>query len=447
MTLESPALHELQFDLHARYRLLADILTCALPAGGGRAYRLLDVGAGPSRLTEQFLPPGHATVIRTDVDSFGDSELVVVPHGMSLPFEDSTFDAVVAMDVLEHMPAADRPAFLKECVRTTQRLTVIATPIGGPAVSEVELTYGRIYRQLFNQSEHFLEEHASYGLPVADELGGAAAELGVHLVTSDNVLLADWLALNVADLVLSTINDGYGAKRFLSRRFNESLPSAYRSGAHYRRFYLLTRDPDLAAALGQLLDPTQLPDPAEHAEDALLVLAQQFRGYVENYNAPFLDAVLADRETAIAGLNTAIEAKDVHIGKLSADFSREVGEMAAMIEAKDAHIDKLSADHDRRIGEMASTIEAKDAHIDKLSADYGRRIGEMATTIEAKDALIGELTSLAETNDQKIAALQQVARERDEATEQLELLRQSLSWKLTAPLRALRSSAGQPKAK
>ena len=422
MTLESPAPHELQFDLHARYRLLADILTCALPAGGGRVYRLLDVGAGPSRLTEQFLPPGHATVIRTDVDSFGDSELVVIPHGAPLPFEDRAFDAVVAMDVLEHMPAADRPAFLRECVRTTQRLTVIATPIGGPAVSDAELIYGRIHRQLFNQSERFLEEHASYGLPTADELEAAAVELGVHLVTSDNVLLADWLALNVADLVLSTINDGYGAKRFLSRLFNESLPGAYRAGAHYRRFYLLTRDPDLAAALGRLLDPTQLPDPTEHPEDALLVLAQQFKNYVENYNAPFLDAVLADRETAIKGLNTAIAAKDDHIGKLGADFGRQVREMAA-------------------------TIEEKDTHTSKLNADFSRQVHEMAATIEAKDAQLGELTGLMEMNDRKIAALQQAAWERDQAMEQLELLRQSLSWKLTAPLRVLRSLARRPKAK
>src|SRR6266540_1611768 len=105
----SAACESHQCDLHARYSKLAEILTSVLTPAV--ATRILDVGAGPQRLTEQFLPPGFAAVTRTDVEAFEDEHLIAVPPNAALPFPSGAFDAVVAMDVLEHVPPTERDFF------------------------------------------------------------------------------------------------------------------------------------------------------------------------------------------------------------------------------------------------------------------------------------------------------------------------------------------------
>ena len=301
----SDALLEHQFDLYARYRALADILGAALADRSDR--RVLDVGAGPQHLTESFLPPGFATVVRTDVDSYGDPGLVAVPPGTPLPFADGAFDAVVAMDVLEHVRPAERDDFLRECLRVASRVVVMAAPIGCPEVVAAEREFGQAFGQLFRHGERFLEEHAALGLPLPEATANTFTAAGASVLTVDNVRLADWLALNVSNLYLSTVNDGDKVRRFVNRRQNLALAPAYRDAQHYRRFYVATRDPALAAALAERFDPARLP--AEDGQPAapLLVLAQLFRDYAAEYDAPFIDEVKA-----------AIVAKDAHIDGLQA---------------------------------------------------------------------------------------------------------------------------------
>src|SRR5437667_409851 len=53
---------------------------------------------------------------------------VVRASGTSLPFRDRGFDAVLSVDVLEHLRSADRPVFLRECPRVAARRLVLIFP-------------------------------------------------------------------------------------------------------------------------------------------------------------------------------------------------------------------------------------------------------------------------------------------------------------------------------
>ncbi|MFZ4759456.1 MAG: methyltransferase domain-containing protein, partial [Burkholderiaceae bacterium] len=360
-----------QFDLHARYRALAGVLQASLPDGDGPR-TVLDVGAGPSRLVEAFLPPGWATVVRTDVDAFGDPSIVVVPPGAPLPYPDGAFDAVVSMDVLEHVLPEQRDAFLRECLRVARGVAVIAAPLGCAEVRDAEVRYAAVYRDLVGRSEAFLDEHAAFGLPESAAVGATLAAAGARVVELDNVRIADWIATNVVDLAFSLLNDGMQVKDLLARGFNDTLPVVYRDAAHYRRFWLATRDDTIALRLRALADRTALPSATGHSDDPLAVVVRSFRDYASRFHGPTLEAVVADRDRKIHDAASLLADKDAHITKLEADLVRaaevvtslestrgELVVLQAAIAAKDGYIEGLQG-----------VIDAKDRHITGLEAQF-----------------------------------------------------------------------------
>lgn len=339
------ATNELQFDLFARYSMLAAIVRTVSKPDLQAA--LIDIGAGISRLTERFLPDHFGKIVRTDIEDFGDAGITVVPTGEHLPFDDGSFACAVAMDVLEHMPDDARASFMGECLRVAPRLAIIATPIGLPIVSAAESVYAEGYRCLFSQALAFLDEHTGFGLPNPEKIASVAVTLGAEVVTVDSVRLPEWLATNLIDLYFSTINDGGAAKRFMARRLAESFPIAG-TGQHYRRFYVLTRDPDIAKALRATFPPPESTTDSRPLEDAALILAKQFRDYVAAYDAPFIAAERADLAQSIDYLRGIIAAKDAHIVKLN--------ELNADISAK---LQALNAQKRQELGDGQEQNESK----------------------------------------------------------------------------------------
>ena len=52
-----------------------------------------------------------------------------------LPFSDRAFEVVVAVDLLEHVAAEDRPQAVREICRVARSRAVIACPAGEPALA------------------------------------------------------------------------------------------------------------------------------------------------------------------------------------------------------------------------------------------------------------------------------------------------------------------------
>ncbi len=102
--------------------------------------RVCDVGAGPGRFSQIYgetvlgpvglSPAEHLSACDTDCDSFGYSkvECRTIPPTGRLPFEDGEFDAVVSIEVVEHVE--DQFAFMRELARITKPggRVVVTTP-------------------------------------------------------------------------------------------------------------------------------------------------------------------------------------------------------------------------------------------------------------------------------------------------------------------------------
>jgi ubiquinone/menaquinone biosynthesis C-methylase UbiE len=106
-----------------RVNLLAErFLPCL---SSDRALTVLDVGCGHGYLTKKLQEalPKHKFVGADVVVRPGAAVPVSAYDGKRLPFEDETFDVVMAVDVLHH--AEDPPQLLRECCRVARDFVLI----------------------------------------------------------------------------------------------------------------------------------------------------------------------------------------------------------------------------------------------------------------------------------------------------------------------------------
>jgi SAM-dependent methyltransferase len=174
------------------------VLALVRELGGGT---LLDVGAGALGLADYLDARWDVTAI--DV-SFGDygawrhpprtRARRTVGDVRALPFEDRRFDAVVAVDVVEHLAATDRAPALGELARVARRRVVVAAPAGRTA-----LEADRRLAAALPWVPPWLVEHLANGFPEPEEL---AAPLRAHgdVRTFGNESLSAHVALTRREL-------------------------------------------------------------------------------------------------------------------------------------------------------------------------------------------------------------------------------------------------------
>jgi hypothetical protein len=145
------------YDSYERHKAV-DILL-----GKASCNLILDVGGLAGSLAN-FVR--RAQVVALNIDRSGDVEY----GGKSFPFGSRTFDAVVSLDTLEHLPRKSRKRFVVECTRIARRFVLIAAPLGTPAHSAYEDRLDRLYYRVCGTFNQWLHEHVIYGLPTEVEL-------------------------------------------------------------------------------------------------------------------------------------------------------------------------------------------------------------------------------------------------------------------------------------
>ncbi|HWI14237.1 MAG TPA: class I SAM-dependent methyltransferase, partial [Burkholderiales bacterium] len=195
-------MNEKDFDCYQRYTALKNLMDAAFPeATTGAPATVLDVGSGMSTLSRDFLGD-RFRVARSDVivDAAAGTDIVTLQPGQPLPFEPRAFDAVIAMDVLEHVRPAERELFVSECVRVATDVCILAAPVASPAIEEAEARVYRVHQARLGSHAYF-EEHTLYGLPAAREVEQWIRATGAALVTLPNVPLVAWETFSSLDFI------------------------------------------------------------------------------------------------------------------------------------------------------------------------------------------------------------------------------------------------------
>ncbi|MBN1866442.1 class I SAM-dependent methyltransferase [Candidatus Sumerlaeota bacterium] len=275
----------LAFDTHQRLEILTHFVQALLPADSAAAERprVLDVGGYPALLAHA-LAATH-DVVTVDRES-GRVDGYVRASGDALPFRPGTFDAVVASDVLEHVPAEVRQGFLDEMVESTRGWLLLGGPFRSPAVDAAEESVADFARFATGQGNAWIEEHRRCGLPDLAETRGFLADRGLASVDAPNGSLFSWFTLQQIKTVLHATPDGFAAYDgindlyvALSRGSDHALPV-------YRHLILAHRDGGKIDALlksSQLGPSLSLYGPKETPPSDPPDAAEKIRGAAEAF--------------------------------------------------------------------------------------------------------------------------------------------------------------------
>jgi SAM-dependent methyltransferase len=146
----------------------------------GRRPLVLDVGGGIAALKDLPETAERMWIVTLDIDmpllqrarrKVPDSVLVCA-DGTRLPFRDGTFDAVVMVHALEHIPEQIRPALVSEIKRVSRRGVVIHGPAGADAV-ELTRQFIAALEARGGVAPRYAIEHLEFPMPMPQWLNEA----------------------------------------------------------------------------------------------------------------------------------------------------------------------------------------------------------------------------------------------------------------------------------
>ena len=118
--------------------------------------------------------------------------LPVLASATQLPFSKSSFDAVIASDVLEHIPPDRRMSAIRETLRVTRKLAIFGFP-SGPGAFDWDCKLAKAYDCRKLERPVWLGEHLRYGFPDDRLFEDLKQEWSVTSFGNENQRFHDWV--------------------------------------------------------------------------------------------------------------------------------------------------------------------------------------------------------------------------------------------------------------
>lgn len=104
----------------------------------------------------------------------------------NIPYADKSFDVVIAVDTLEHVPRAKRKQIVTEMIRAARKEVIVAVPTGKKSEDQ-DKELNEAYKQIYGRPYDFLNEQITLGLPTVEEIKFI---MGDNVRTEENEPLA-----------------------------------------------------------------------------------------------------------------------------------------------------------------------------------------------------------------------------------------------------------------
>jgi hypothetical protein len=314
---------ELPFDQYQRYKMVEELTELIRD---GRQLRILDVGGHP-RLIADFLPEDDTFIL--DVQP-SEGLHCVQGDGARLPFRDGSFDLVVSVDTLEHIPPDRRSGFLEEQLRTSRDYVLLAAPFEDENVSLAEQIVNEFFIKKIGHPNDSLEEHFANGLPRLDETLSFFDESGVQHLEIPNGYLYNWLVMMMALPAVQASPDSEELVAMINRFYNQKFYASDNRPPCYRTVILASKQHSLGLVnweTGKLVhweSPTNLPayQSTNLPVDTSLQLANLILSLrLEQPRIATLEDELRKRTEWALQLRDELAKKDAYIEKLQDEFA------------------------------------------------------------------------------------------------------------------------------
>ena len=355
----------------------------------GRRLSILDVG-GHSGLIADFLPEDDTFIL--DIQPF-EGPNCTQGDGAWLPFEDDSFDLVVSVDTLEHIPPDRRARFLQEQLRTSRDYVLLTAPFEDENIALAEQIVNDFFIRKVGRPNHSLEEHFASGLPGLDETLSFFDQSGLQHLEIPNGYLYNWLVMMIALLEIQALPDSEEPAAMINRFYNQNLYVSDNRRPCYRTVILASKQ--------HSLDRDSIISKYEKVEGddqvgTNLKLANLLLNLklVEPRIAALKDELEEQTEWALK-LRNELEKKDAYINKLQREFEERTEwalRLREEIEDKDRRIVELRDEFDERTEwaktvdyELRKKLEERMEWVLKLqqeSDERGRRIVELQDELE-----------------------------------------------------------------
>lgn len=235
---------DIPFDHYQRYGAAAHLLNALdLPVP-----RVLEVGANRQRLLGQFLP--DASFLYTDLHAEGDEKDFIVADATALPFPDQGFDAVVSLDVLEHIPVPLRTRAVAEMARVAGRAVIVGFPPEQVWVKDAEVDANSRWFELFGEDYIWLQEHKEFGLVETDEIVATLEAAGLTVLRFGQGNAKLWASLMGAHFIKVKFPELEPLVSAADRLYNSRVFVGDHSDQPYREYCVAVRlDSDAARLL------------------------------------------------------------------------------------------------------------------------------------------------------------------------------------------------------
>lgn len=394
----------LPFDRYQRYALAARAI--ALVTDRAPGLRILEIGSNVHRDLERFAIGHHITYLDRTGES-GETGAFVRGDGLAVPFGDRSFDIVLALDVLEHVPAAQRTAFLDEMLRVAGLGAIVGAPFHSQAVLAQEADLNAYFRDLHGQSYPWLAEHEAHGLPALDQTVAHVRARGWHAVVQGAGNLALWTKLMRAHFFVNSEPDLLELRGDVDELYNSELALRDYAPPVYRHFIVATRS---AAALQALTNPQHLPH-SVRPEDLTRLQTRLDRLYADGTRARSrrIRAALADEQAARADVEArytqALNERDQRIAELAQQTEHHARTTATLTSALGAE--------SKRVADLEARAQAQDASMAALAAQMAHLQQQPAPALSAlRQRARAALLLLGRVLPQAMLALTQIWRAR-----------------------------------
>ena len=318
---------DLPFDQYQRYRVVQRIASVLkLPKRG----KILDVGGYPGLITS-FLTDYDTTIVDL-IDA--DLPDYVRYDGVKLPFDDDSFDMVCSCDVLEHVPAPKRGAFIDELARVARDYMVLTAPFDDEHTRLAEEILFEYIERVLHQRHDTLGEHLDNGLPDLAETVGALEAGEWHCASVPSGYLYRWLPMMmVKHQILSHADTQQMHTRF-DRLYNLEFGDRDHVAPAYRQVLFAARGAAATEAVASVKNMfTRVQDDSETGEPDLFGLVarlqdnklhldlEKFVGYASEVLLKQIDEL----HEQLLGARQRLIDQEKHIENLEIELSRKFG--------------------------------------------------------------------------------------------------------------------------